>query len=60
MRLVDTGSGYNAQNEMPVILGLPTSDAVDIEITWPGNGRRLISMIRDVRPGRALMVRSGR
>jgi hypothetical protein len=60
MRLVDTGSGYNAQNEMPVILGLPTSDAVDIEITWPGNGRRLISMIRDVRPGRALMARSGR
>jgi hypothetical protein len=59
MRLVDTGSGYNAQNEMPVILGLPTSDPVDIEITWPGNGRRLISMIRDVRPGRALVVRAG-
>jgi hypothetical protein len=60
MRLVDTGSGYNAQNDMPVQLGLPNDDAVDIEITWPANGRRATSLIPNVRPGRELITRSGR
>lgn len=50
-RLVDTGSGYNAQNDMPVQLGLPTLDPVDVEVTWPANGRRHVSIQRDVRPG---------
>ena len=59
-RLVDTGSGYNAQNDMPVNIGLPNDDAVDIEITWPANGRRLTSRIPNVRPGRDLLVRTGR
>ena len=60
VRLVDTGSGYNAQNDMPVHIGLPTDDPVDVQIVWPSNGRRLTSFIQDVRPGRVLMVRAGR
>lgn len=50
-RLVDTGSGYNAQNDMPVQIGLPTLDPVDVEVTWPATGRRQVSIVRDVRPG---------
>jgi hypothetical protein len=60
MRLVDTGSGYNAQNDMPVQLGLPNDDAVDIEIIWPANGRRVTSRVPNVRPGRVLTVGAGR
>jgi imidazolonepropionase-like amidohydrolase len=60
MRLVDTGSGYNAQNDMPVTVGLPNDGAVDIEIIWPAKGRRVTSVIPNVRPGREVVVRSGR
>jgi hypothetical protein len=55
-RLVDTGSGYNAQNDMPVHVGLPSMDPVDVEVTWPANGRRQVSVVRDVRPGELSMV----
>jgi hypothetical protein len=51
MRLVDTGSGYNAQNDMPVLIGLPNSGAVDVEVTWPANGRRVVKTVRNVIPG---------
>ena len=50
-RLVDTGSGYNAQNDIPVQVGLPALDPVDVEVTWPANGRRQITVVRGVRPG---------
>lgn len=39
-RLVDGGSGYDAQSDIPVHVGLPTSGRVDIEVVWPGAGRR--------------------
>jgi hypothetical protein len=55
-RLVDTGSGYNAQNDMPVHVGLPSMDPVDVEVTWPANGRRQVSVVRGVRPGERSMV----
>lgn len=32
-RLVDSGSGYNAQSELPVHFGLASLDLVDIEVT---------------------------
>jgi hypothetical protein len=51
MRLLDTGSGYNAQNDMPVLIGLPNAGAVDVEVTWPANGRRAVKTVRSVRPG---------
>jgi hypothetical protein len=60
MRLVDTGSGYNAQNDMPVQIGLPVSSAIDIEIAWPANGRRVMSVIRNARVGSIFVVRTGR
>src|SRR5688500_10002766 len=40
-RLVDTGSGYNAQSDMPVHFGLAAMAAVDVEVVWPGGGRRV-------------------
>jgi hypothetical protein len=51
MRLVDTGSGYNAQNDMPVQIGLPSVNPVDVEVTWPAGGQRLRTTVRSVRPG---------
>jgi imidazolonepropionase-like amidohydrolase len=63
-RLVDTGSGYNAQNDIPVHVGLPSLDPVDVEVTWPANGRRQITVVRSVRPGDRsapiVTVRTGR
>lgn len=62
-RLVDTGSGYNAQNDMPVHFGLAGMDPVDVEVVWPGNGRRTMTRVSNVRPadwrGRNLVVRVG-
>ena len=59
---VDAGSGYNAQNDLPVHVGLPTSGPVDVEVTVPLGGRRLITMIKSVaiatRAGRVLEVRT--
>jgi hypothetical protein len=63
-RLVDTGSGYNAQNDMPVHFGLPSMAPVDVEVVWPGSGRRVTTRVANVRPadwrGRSLVVRVGR
>jgi imidazolonepropionase-like amidohydrolase len=50
-RLVDTGSGYNTQNDIPVHFGLPALDPIDIEVTWPSGGRRESTTVRNVRPG---------
>lgn len=51
-RLVDTGSGYNSQNEMPVHFGLATLRRVDVEVTWPSRGRRWVVRARNVPPER--------
>ena len=63
-RIVDTGSGYNAQNDMPVRFGLPTLAPVDIEVVWPGSGRRNPDISRGVDParlgGRPLEIRIAR
>jgi hypothetical protein len=63
-RLVDTGSGYNAQNDMSVHFGLPSTAPVDVEVVWPGSGRRVTTHIANVRPadwrGRSFEVRVGR
>ena len=40
-RLVDSGSGYNSQNDLPVHFGLPTTMArVDLQIIIPRGGKR--------------------
>jgi hypothetical protein len=61
VRLVDSGSGYNAQNDMPVHFGLAAAGAVDVEVSWPAAGRTIVMTMRNVDPrrwqGRALVAR---
>lgn len=42
-RLVDAGSGYDAQSDAPVHIGLTTAEPVDVEVTWPAAGERQVS-----------------
>jgi VCBS repeat protein/ASPIC/UnbV protein len=60
-RLVDTGSGYDAQSVTPVHFGLPTSAAVDVEVTFPHAGKRQVTHVPGVDPrrvrSRALVVK---
>jgi FG-GAP-like repeat/ASPIC and UnbV len=39
-RLVDTGSGYDAQNEMPVHFGVAGRSRVDVEVIYPAGKSR--------------------
>ena len=59
-RLVDSGSGYSSQNDMPVHVGLAAAGAVDIEVAWPANGRTLTGAAKNINPRdyehRALVV----
>jgi hypothetical protein len=41
VRLVDAGSGYDSQNDMPVHIGLAAMEPVDLEVVWPANGKAL-------------------
>ncbi len=63
LRLVDTGSGYDAQSDMPVHVGLPSMAPVDVEIVMPANGHRTRTLAKRVNPaayaGRALTIRTG-
>lgn len=63
VRIVDTGSGYNAQNDQAVHFGLSTRGRVDVEVIWPG-GSRVAVVARGVDPtayaGKALVVRTVR
>ncbi|HEX6314902.1 MAG TPA: FG-GAP-like repeat-containing protein [Gemmatimonadaceae bacterium] len=56
MRLVDTGSGYNAQSDLPVHIGVGSANAVDIEVTWPAAGRRVTAVARSVVPSPATVT----
>jgi FG-GAP-like repeat/ASPIC and UnbV len=60
-RLVDSGSGYDSQNDMPVHVGLAKAEPVDIEVIVPRAGKRLTSRLRRLDPGewrgRAIVVR---
>jgi hypothetical protein len=49
-RLVDTGSGYCAQNAMPVHFGLPVEGKVDIEVTTLTQHGRKITRVAGVDP----------
>jgi hypothetical protein len=60
-RIVDSGSGYDSQNDLAVHFGFATLDVVDVEVTFPSLGKRPISARRRVDPrhyhGRALVIR---
>jgi hypothetical protein len=55
-RLVDSGSGYDAQNDVPVHFGLAATDAVDVQVTFPAAGRRQVAWARNVTPGKTATV----
>jgi hypothetical protein len=63
-RLVDSGSGYDAQSDMPVHFGLGELTTVDVEVTVPARGRRTVSRLANVDPreraGRAVDVKARR
>ena len=49
-RWVDAGSGYDAQSDMPVHIGLRTMAAVDVEVTTLSSGVRSSTTSRRVLP----------
>ena len=59
-RLVDAGSGYDAQNDMPEHIGVGAAARVDVEVTWPAAGTRSVTRVRNVRIGApgAVVVKS--
>lgn len=58
-RLVDAGSGYDAQNDMPVHVGVPAGiGRVDVQVIMPGGGRRTPVWQRGVTPGKTITVRT--
>ncbi|HEX8028395.1 MAG TPA: CRTAC1 family protein [Vicinamibacterales bacterium] len=58
-RLVDSGSGYDAQCDMPVHIGLPAGvTKVDLQVIMPGAGKRVPVWQRGVSPGQTVTVRT--
>jgi hypothetical protein len=49
-RLVDTGSGYDAQNDIPVHIGLASTSPVDVEVVFPRGGKRVVAKQTRVDP----------
>jgi FG-GAP-like repeat/ASPIC and UnbV len=49
MRVVDAGSGYDAQSDSPVHIGLAGGRKVDIEVVWPANGTRQVTRKKGVK-----------
>ena len=56
--MVDTGSGYCSQNLAPVHLGIGALTTVDVEVSLPRGGRRLVARAT-ASPGAAVVVRVG-
>ena len=51
-RLVDTGSGYNAQSDVPVHFGVGAAPRVDVEAIFPRRGQRTVVRAAGVDTGR--------
>jgi hypothetical protein len=64
--LIDSGSGYCAQNAAPVHIGLPPDApaVVSVEVTVVGNGQRHATRLENVTPAehraQPLVIRAGR
>ena len=56
--LVDSGSGYNMQSDLPVHVGIGQAPRVDVEVTWPANGTRIVTRATGVRPGERRTIRT--
>jgi hypothetical protein len=58
-RLVDSGSGYDAQSDVPVHVGVPAGvSRVDVQVIVPRKGTRTPVWQRGVSPGRVITVRT--
>jgi penicillin G amidase len=61
LRVIDAGSGYNAQSDLPAHVGVGREARVDILVTVPRGGRRLDRWVRGVvvsrHVGQPLIVR---
>jgi penicillin G amidase len=58
-RLVDSGSGYDSQNDMPVHVGVPKGvSKVDVQVIVPRRGARTPVWQVGVTPGRTVTVRT--
>ncbi len=58
-RLVDSGSGYDAQNDMPVHIGVPSGvSRVDVEVIWPAGSKRIANWQRGVALGKVVTIRA--
>lgn len=58
-RIVDSGSGYDAQSDLPVHVGVPAGvSRVDVQVIMPGKGMRAPVWQRNVAPGRTVTVRT--
>jgi hypothetical protein len=58
-RLVDSGSGYDAQSDLPVHVGVPAGvSRVDVQVIVPRQGTRAPVWQRGVAPGRTITVRT--
>ncbi|HEX6217258.1 MAG TPA: CRTAC1 family protein [Vicinamibacterales bacterium] len=58
-RLVDSGSGYDAQSDLPVHIGVPAGvSRVDVQVIVPRKGTRTLVWQRGVAPGRTITVRT--
>jgi hypothetical protein len=58
-RLVDGGSGYDSQNDLPVHIGVPAGTSrVDVQVIMPAGGKRVPVWQRGVAPGRTITVRT--
>jgi imidazolonepropionase-like amidohydrolase len=60
-RIMDTGSGYDSQNDMAVHFGVPKGvSIVDVEVTWPSAGTREISVSRGITLGKTVEMRTSK
>ena len=50
--LVDSGSGYNSQSDLPVHMGLPVDGRVDVQVIFPARSRRAAVWRRAIFPDR--------
>ena len=58
-RLVDSGSGYDAQSDLPVHVGVPPGVArVDVQVVVPRQGKRAETWQRGVAPGRLITLKT--
>ena len=58
-RLVDSGSGYDAQSDLPVHVGVPAGvSRVDVQVIMPRQRTRAPVWQRAVAPGRTITVRT--